>query len=368
MRGRWWLPLVALLALVAAPPFAVPARAAWGSYVSVGKALLESDPSCATESPGVAFCAAVGPGGKLMFARNIAYTWTPWTSAADVVTSAPSCTSAGQGFVVCAARSASLELIAYLDASGTVSPGVTAKVIIGSAPGCAPVSGGAGVLCAARSPSGELVGALYNGSGTWASTSWTVIKAVASTVYSPVNCTMLGDVAGDVICAWLTKGSAVATRVFAQGTGKWGGENDLGGTATNPPVCTADGLDIYVGCFATGTDSALFGNLYGPGPDNTIPVWGGWGSFAGLVHGYSCVDDGATAATVAFACGVTGLIDSGFWTNEYNGSSWSGWVQQGTATFIGAPSCIVFNAAVTPVQVMCVATQQNGMAVSITGP
>jgi hypothetical protein len=368
MIGRICVLLVALAALIAATPLAAPARAAWGSYVLVGKALLESDPSCASESPGAVFCAAVGPGGKLMFARYIAFTWTGWTSAAETVTSAPSCSSASLGNVVCAARNASLEMITYFDASGTVSSGVVAPVIIGSAPGCAPVSTSGGVLCAARSPSGALVAALYNGNSTFSSADWSIIQAVASTVYSPVNCALAGDLAGDLICAWLTKGSAVATRVFSAGTATWAPEGDIGGTATNPPICTASGLNIYIGCFATGTNSALFGNLFGPGPIKGIPAWGGWGSFAGLVHGYSCVDDDATATSVTFACGVTGLIDSGFWTNEYNGSSWSGWVQQGTTTFIGAPSCLVLNSKVSPVQVMCVITKQNGMAVSITGP
>jgi len=217
-------------------------------------------------------------------------------------------------------------------------------------------------LCAGRGPTGDLVSEAYNG-GTWSAASWKKVGATASTVYSPLGCAP--DDLGNAICAWLTTGSAVAAREF--NGSRWSAEVNTGGTASNPPVCTDAGVTGQLACFATGTDSALFGNPFAGGKF-VAAGWGGWGSIGGLVHGYGCAEFGRRAGLVNYACGVTGLPTSGFYTNEYNGSSWGNFVQQGTHTYIGSPSCFALNKTVTPGRVMCVVTEESGRSVSIVGP
>jgi len=75
-------------------------------------------------------------------------------------------------------------------------------------------------------------------------------------------------------------------------------------------------------------NSALYVNLYS-GSDWAASSWGGWSDFDGLVHGYSCAYYAAINQPIGIDCGVTGLVNSGFWTNVFNGTSWGGWVQQG---------------------------------------
>jgi len=127
-------------------------------------------------------------------------------------------------------------------------------------------------------------------------------------------------------------------------------------------------LDAAIACFATGTNSALYVNLYS-GSDWAASSWGGWSDFDGLVHGYSCAYYAAINQPIGIDCGVTGLVNSGFWTNVFNGTSWGGWVQQGTGTYIGNPACFEVDKTVSPAgRAMCVVVQQNGRAASITGP
>lgn len=358
--------VLVVLAAVLAAPFAVrPAEAAWGSFVLTGSTLLESDPSCAAENTSIVFCAAIGPNSRLVFNRWNGTAWSGWTAAPEIVTAPPNCAGAGTGVVICAARSTSLELIAYMEQLGTLLPSATVKLIIGSAPGCGTLGVGA-VLCAARSPSGALVGAYFENGGTWSGAAWTVINAVASKVNSPVTCAPYAGITGDMLCAWVTDGSAIATRVFFVAQQKWSSETDLGGMATNPPVCSSGAVDGTTGCFGTGTDSGLYFNLLSPGVAH-VPEWSGWEGLGGLVHGYSCADYSASATAVRYACGVTGLTNSGFWTDESAGGTWTGWAQHGTGAYIGAPSCTTIGPAATR-QVMCVVTQQNGEAASIVGP
>ena len=352
------------LAALAAVPFMlapVPrAEAAWSGFTQLPNTLLVSDPSCAVESRGVALCAAIGPGSDLMYSRWNGTAWSAWTELTTVVTSTPSCTNAGSGKVVCAARDAALQLVAFRDSGGTISSVVSVAVpALGSGPSCAASSGG-GVLCAGRGAKGDLVAATYNGATSWSGADWTVLAAQPQSVYSPVGCVAGGNAAGAVVCAWIGEGSAISADMYSAGA--WQGALDLGGAATNPPACVA------AACFVTGEDSSLYFNPYS-GSGWGLSSWGGWSNFGGLVHGYSCADYAVVNQPVGLDCGVTGLIDSGFWTNVYNGTSWGGWVQQGTGTYIGDPSCFELDSVVSPAgRAMCVVVQRNGRAASITGP
>ena len=133
--------------------------------------------------------------------------------------------------------------------------------------------------------------------------------------------------------------------------------SNLGGTATNPPDCTPGAINLVVGCFATGTDSAMYGRQYNDGAW-AIGSWpGNWGSFGGVAQSYSCAGYATSASSVTYACGALGMTTSGFFTNEYSGGNWSGWVRQGTGTYIGTPSCFTLSTSVSPAKVMCVATK-----------
>ena len=368
MAARIFTYLAVLATLLAAPPLAAPARANWSSFTPLPDTPLESDPSCAMESPEYAICAAIGPGSQLMYNIWNGSQWRAWAFLPGVVTSAPSCSGAGVGSnpstgkVVCAARDGGLNLMAFLFTGGKPSAAsVTVDVALGSAPSCTPLSGNSvhsAVLCAGRSPAGQLVAALYDGTGTWTSASWTTIAPKFYAVNSAVSCTEAGPSAGEAICAWLTKGSAVEAALF---NGKaWGAEVDLGGEATNPPACFG-----YFGysagaayCFVTGADSAMWNDLYDPNANN----WSGWSTLYGQVHGFSC---GLYGAEGIGACAVTGLTNSGFWTNEVALGLWGSWAQQGAGAYIGAPSCLWLNPGqgVRP-EVLCVVTQENGQAAS----
>jgi hypothetical protein len=358
MSGRAFAHICALLALLAAPPLAAPARA-WGGFTPLQNTPLVSDLSCASEAANIAVCAAVGPGSRLLISRFDGTKWGNWVNF-QVVTSAPSCSNAGTRTVICAARDTALGLVAYQETSGTFTSmsGLAVAGSFGSAPSCAPLTAG-GVLCAARSTTGLLAGTFYSG-GAWMASSWKTLKEARSLVYSPVSCT--ADNVGDVVCGWVTTASGGATRK-SDGTA-WGAEVDLSGAATNPLFCTEAGVAGAVGCFASGISSGLYFNEFNGGTFDAAN-WSGWDYLGGEVHGYGCAEFGLSAGKVNYACGVT-AVNSSFYTNEYNGSSWSGFALQGTATFIGNPSCIALNTATG--QVMCVVLQENGTAVSIVGP
>jgi hypothetical protein len=375
MAGRIFTCLAVLATLLAAAPLAAPAHA-WTGFTTLPDTPLDSDPSCALESPEIAICAAIGPGSELMYNIWNGSGWRAWAFLPGVATSAPSCSGAGVGTsqltgkVVCAARDIGLNLMAVLFTGGKPSAAsVTVDVALGSAPSCTPLSGNSAssaVLCAGRSPTGQLVAALYNGSGAWSSASWTTIAPQFYAVNSPVSCTAGGPSAGEAVCAWLTKGNAVEAALFNGTT--WSAEVDLGGAATNPPACVGyfgyfpEGV---VFCFVTGADSGLWFNEYGR-PGFTTANWLGWNSLGGLVHGFSC---GLWGAGLDAACGVTELTNSGFGTIQEAFDVWGGWVQQGAGAYIGNPSCLWLNPGQgIKGEALCVVTEENGQAASIIGP
>jgi hypothetical protein len=252
-------------------------------------------------------------------------------------------------------------MVAYLWSGGTWSAPLTVQSNLASGPSCSALSSGKAV-CAARSTVGGILSAVYSG-GTWATSSWTSPAVLTDVPYSPVNCTP--DDAGHAICAYLTNASVTLVREF--GT-SWSGAINLGGAATNPPTCSAAGVGGKAACFATGTESALYGSTFAGG-SFISSNWTAYGSLGGLVHSFSCTQNGQKAALSHYVCGAIALSpESNLYTNEYNGSAWAGWTQRGTTTFIGTPACFPLNTTITPGKVMCVLTNSTNKAVSITGP
>ena len=348
-----------VLAVTVALPFAKKANAAWGGFVPIGPDVLVSDPACAADGNGTAVCAALGSGSTMMVARFNGSTWGGWTHFSGVLTTSPSCATIAAGRVVCASRNAGLQMVAYLFSGGTWTAPLVVQNDLTSAPSCAALASGK-AICAARSGSGGIVSAVYGGSG-WTSGSWTSAPFVSEALYSGIQCTT--DTVGHAICAYLSRGSATTVREF--GTA-WSGGLNIGGTATRPPSCTEAGVGGKVACFATGTNSELFGQAFAGG-SFTAANWGGYRAIGGLVNAFSCTQDGQKAGLVRYVCGVTALTDSGFYTSEYDGTFWSAFAARG-GTFIGAPNCFALNRSVTPGRVMCVLTTNATKAVSIVGP
>ncbi len=367
MLGRTFACLGVLAILSAAPLLTAPARAAWGPFTSLPTTQLVSDPSCAAIDPtvGSAICGGIGPAGQLMFSTWNGSKWSAWTTVSVSATSAPSCANAETGQAVCAVRNSALQMVAYEYAKGAISKPLTLTATLGSAPGCG-YSNPDSVVCAGRGPSGHLVSEEFNPGSVWAATSW-ISHGASFVVDSSVSCTGGGTADGDMICGWVTTGTAGAVAMYNSHTSTWSIGLNLGGHLTNPPVCAGAGVLTKAACFGTGTTSNLYINSYN-GSSWSTSAWSGWDGLGGLVQGYSCAEYGLSSHQVNWACGVTGITNSGFWTNDYNGSSWSGWVQQGTETFIGSPSCFELDVEVKPGRVMCVLRQEDGQPVSIIGP
>ena len=361
--------------LLGAPPWVAPASAAWSDFVPMGNTPLVGNPSCARYAEGSALCAAVGSGGKILFDFFNGKKWTGWKAEGkeSVLSSDPSCTGSGiyddTFYVICAARAATGKMAAYQYANGSYGGEVLIPLDIASAPSCAPLAGlqvAVGVLCAARTSNGQLASAFHYESA-W-SAPWSQFP-LNTPVYSPIDCAP--DNEGNAICAWLTVGNAVATAQLqfnnSNGTLAWSGVLNLSGLFSSPPVCSDAGITGQVGCFATGSNSSMYGSEFAGG-SFTLSNWAGWGGFSGIVHGYGCADYGFETQVEAYACGVTGLTNSGFWTSSLSGGSWSNWVQQGTDTYIGSPSCFALTRLVEPGVVMCVVLKADGTTASITGP
>lgn len=352
--------LALALAMVLGLRFAPSAEAAWSGFASLAGDIVTSDISCAPDGAGTAVCAALGTSGTMMVARYNGSSWGAWTHLTTVLAGAPSCTPIRTGQVICAARTANLQMAAYLWNGSTWSGSLTVQSGLLSDPSCAALSGGKAVCAAGGNPTG-IIAAVYSGTG-WSSTSWTKPSAVSDSLFSGIRCAP--DDVGHAICAYLSKNSTTTVREF---TTSWSAAINIGGTASNPPICTDTGVGGKVACFATGTDSGLYAATF-KGGSFVASGWSSYGGFGGLVGSYSCTQDGQKAGVVKYVCGVVGLTTSGLFTNEYDGSNWGGWTARGTSAFIRTPSCIALNTTVTPGKVMCVLVSSGNKALSITGP
>lgn len=358
-------------------------------------------------------CAGVGTNGKILFNLFSTYafpggTWSGWQAVSGVSTLASDPGCAGPNywdeahwlFSVCAARTTGGRMAVYLYDGGGFEGELLLPAMIASTPSCAtdlsynPVSGypypgsvdtGWTVVCVARTANGALALAQYNygyvdsagGSirqAPWRTGSWSVSVTLPSNgpAYSPPSCVEFDNTGG--WCAWLTPGNQMSGAFIVPKNQKnytdpdyeWGPAANLGGTLTHPPNC-----EFYYGalsgagvtCFGTGENSNLYGNVYFVNPTLSPPKyqWTGWlGRIGGLVNGYSCVNAGDGNA---IACGVTGLSNSGFYTNAFNSYNWQGWQQQGSGVYVGTPSCFEMSLAI----VICSVHKADGTAASITG-
>ncbi len=351
--------IAAAVGLFVAVQSAAPAGAAWSAFTSIGTSNVFSDPSCAADGNGTAVCAALGSGSTPIVARFNGTSWSGWTHLSGTITVAPSCAAVITGEVICASRNTDLQLIAYLWNGKTWSASLAVATGLDSAPSCAALSGGK-ALCAGRSYEDGIVSAVYSGK-SWTASSWTNPAVVVDAVYGPVECTP--DDVGNAICAYLATGSTTKVREFETA---WSAAINIAGLATTPATCTDAGVGGKAACFAI-SEGGVYGQQF-LGGSFTAAKWTGWGSIGGAGSSVSCAQYGQKAALVNFACGAVSLTDDRLYTNEYNGSGWSGWVALGTATFIGTPSCFALNRTTTPGRIMCALTTVANTAVATVGP
>ena len=361
MRKSWLrdaLPI--LLGALASSAVTTAGHAGWGSTTTLGTTQLVSDPACASDAPGKAVCAALGPASTLYVNRYNGTSWSGWSSRGIVGNAAPTCTGLGTGKAICAVRTTTLQMTAIQWNGTTWSSAVTVGGALESGPSCALLTSGR-AICAGRAATGGIASSLYSGA-SWSTAAWSTLAVLADATYSAPDCT--SDAAGHAFCGYLLGASDVAVREF-DGT-KWIGPVDLGPRATTPPRCTEAGTGGKVGCFANGTDSGLYANLFAGGSFN-IAGWSGFRGLGGLVHGFDCSQSGQKAAQVRYSCAVTALVDNALYTNDYNGTSWTGYTSRG-GKYQGWPSCFPLDRTTTPGKIMCVVRTQANTASSIRGP
>jgi hypothetical protein len=139
----------------------------------------------------------------------------------------------------------------------------------------------------------------------------------------------------------------------------WDGFINTGGQGTGEPTCTNFGVAGQAVCFARGTTTALFGNRF-PGGTWAAGTWTGWGTLGGLVGAKAGC---ASSAPSQIVCGISALTDSALWVDQFNGTSWGGFVRVGQTT-VGNPSC----AALGGGKVLCAVVGVNNKVSSTVGP
>ncbi len=349
-----------LLGLIASTGATTVGFAGWGNTTTLGATQLVSDPACASDAPGKAVCAALGPASTLYVNRFNGTSWSGWSSRGIVGLETPTCSGIGTGKAICGVRTASLQLTAIQWNGTSWSSPVTVGSPLESGPSCALLTTGK-AICAGRATAGGIASSLYSGA-SWSTAAWSTLAVLTDATYTAPDCT--SDAAGRAICAYLIGASNVTVREF-DGT-KWIGPINLGGRATVPPRCTEAGAAGKVGCFAVGTEAALYQNLFAGGAFS-LSGWSGFGSLGGLVHGFDCSQTGQKAGQVRYSCAATALVDNALYTNDYNGASWGGWTSRG-GKYEGAPACFPLDRTTTPGKVMCVVRTQGNTASSIRGP
>ena len=329
-----------------------PAWAAWSSFLTMGSTVVVADASCATPKSGQIVCAVRSLQNTLVVNIFNGTKWTGWTAlpgVATAVTSNPGCADDGAGKVICGARGATSALVATVFNGTAFGSLTTAGGQITSAPSCAALSAGK-VVCVARSASGGLTSSVFNG------TAWSAFASITTPAYSAPGCAP--DRAGNAICLFLTNTSAVLAARY-NGT-SWTPAINIGGRASGEPICTEFGVAGKVACFARGTDTALWGIQFNGGTWSTAG-WSLWGSLGGLVESKaSCA---LLVGPSQIVCGVQGTVDGALYGNQYNGTTWLGWVRVG-GTILGTPACTKLASG----KALCAVTGVNNQGSSATGP
>lgn len=345
MKVRLTLFLVLLCLLVQVRP----AMAAWGSFVSLGSNTVNSDPSCAPLSGGKAICAATSFANNLLVNQFDGTAWAGWQKLAGAVTSGPSCAPDGNGKVICAARATNGGMVATVFDGAAWSPEAKLKAQLATGPSCSTLGGGR-VLCAGRSASGGLTSSVFSG------TAWSTFDNQTASSTTAPSCA--SDDAGRVVCAMLDTTSKVIVNRF--NATAWDGFINIAGLATAGPTCSNFGVNSAVVCYGRGTDTSMFGSLFNGGAWNPAQ-WGSWSSIGGgfIASQNSCTSNG----TKLVVCGAIATVDSALYADQFNGSSWLGFVKIG-GTAIGNPSCTALNGG----KVLCAITGVNNKVSSVVGP
>jgi hypothetical protein len=189
-------------------------------------------------------------------------------------------------------------------------------------------------------------------------TTWGNPASIAGTITSTPGCS--SDGAGNAICAAFTTVNYSVIVYRYNGT-TWSPGLNIGGQASGErPTCTKMGIPGQVACFAEGLNTALFGNRFNGG-SWTLANWGGWGSLGGLISSNaSCASIGAGQ----LICGVIGQVDSVLYANQFNSTSWLGWVKIGSTTAFRNPSCASLGAG----KALCAIIGTTNKASSTVGP
>lgn len=167
-----------------------------------------------------------------------------------------------------------------------------------------------------------------------------------------------------VLFAALIVGGAARMQTPAEAS--WSAFESMGtAKVVSDIACAADGAGTAV-CAATGTDTALYRTPF-LGGAFALANWVPYGFMGGLIGGFGCSQSGQHAGLAHYDCGVIAVSNNGFWTNDYNGISWSGWLSLG-GLFVGRPNCLALNATVTPGVVMSALVTSASLGVSVTGP
>jgi len=327
------------------------ASATWGSFVSTGAATGIGNPSCAFVSTDHVACAVRSGGSQLMVNVFNGTKWGTWMTLSGTVSSDPSCTSNGGGKVICGATasSGSLEVATYNGTTWSTPTTVTAALF--SAPSCAELPSDE-VVCVARNSAGGLAWSVFNG------TMWSAFANVATTAISAPSCTT--DNNSGVVCAVYTKANATLVNRFF--SGRWSSFLNLSGIAGGNPDCTSLNSAGKVTCFAKAYTSEPFVNLFN-GKTWTTTDWSGYEGLGGATNDIiSCTSQ----IPGDLVCSAIGALDTHFYANVFNGTSWTGWIQEGgtTAVGIGSPSCAPLGTG----QVICVVVGATNKLSSIIGP
>ena len=219
---------------------------------------------------------------------------------------------------------------------------------ITSAPNCVSFTAGK-LLCAARDTDGGVTSVVLTGT-----TAGKFLTIKGQTIAAP-SCAQ--DDAKHVIC---TVNSTTGALLAAQFSGTaWSELINIAGTATSETDCSNLQIVGEVACFARGTESALYGNLFKGGSFKPTQ-WIGWSSLGGLVASRaSCTSDGAGQ----ILCGVVATEDSALYVDQYANGGWSGFAKVGSLG-IGNPSCTTLATN----KVLCVMVGVNNEAISTVGP
>jgi hypothetical protein len=215
-------------------------------------------------------------------------------------------------------------------------------------------------LCGARSGNGSFTASQFK-AGAWGK-----FTTLTASLVSAPGCTSDND--HNVVCAMYAMGTNGASQFWVNlfdGL-KWQGFLTLNYFWTGSPVCVANGengsVEGVVSCFSLGDNTAVYGSGFN-GNGWSIGDWNC--NICVQISGnvaptFSCSNTGTDNVT----CGFLNLQDHLMYSNNFNGTSWTGYVKVGTSPIIGGPVCTPYAKG----QTMCVVIGLNTQASGSVGP